>query len=169
MRLNKYSYVERLISQDDFEVIRSGCIFHQMHSDTVFVDIGAKVGFYTMLASGKCAVVHAFEPEPTNFARLEANAGLNRNRGKTIHFYNFALGSELGAALLNALLTDNYGMATFSSLAKADSVEVAIKRLDDVLAIIPQHYLFKVDVEGFELEVLAGCGGVHTRLVPGST
>ena len=133
------------------------------------MDIGANVGFYTVLASSKCAVVHAFEPEPTNFARLQANAALNRSQSKAIHLYNFALGRDPGTALLNRPLTDNYGMATFSALAKADSVEVAIKRLDSLLEILPQHHLFKVDVEGFELEVLAGCEGIHPRLVPGST
>jgi FkbM family methyltransferase len=169
MRLNKYSYVERLIAQGDFESTRSKCILDKIHPNTVFVDIGANVGFYTVLASSTCGVVHAFEPDPTNFDRLQANASLNRNQGKAIHLYNFALGRELGTALLNRPLTDNYGMATFSTLAKADSVEVPIKRLDGLLEIKPQHHLFKVDVEGFELEVLAGCEGIHARLVPGST
>src|SRR2546425_13064345 len=57
----------------------------------VFVDVGTHVGRYSIRFAKKGAVVHAFEPNPTNREILEKNCELNNLR---INIHACALGSE---------------------------------------------------------------------------
>ncbi|HAL16505.1 MAG TPA: hypothetical protein DCP32_07065 [Anaerolineaceae bacterium] len=70
--------------------------------DMVFVDVGANIGTYTVIAAETGAKVWAFEPHPLTFANLQKNVALNAldqvncfnyavsNSGGTVHFSDFA-------------------------------------------------------------------------------
>jgi len=124
-------------------------------------DIGANVGGYTdlLLANG-AGSIFAFEPVPPTFARLaERTAHL-----REVTTLNVALGERTGAVEIH-VSTDE----SASTLASRDSA-MAHRGTDDVIAyevpmatldgICFQHDLafdfVKIDVEGFELEVLRG-------------
>lgn len=125
---------------------------------TVF-DIGANVGYYTILASrlvGPQGMVAAFEPVPRNIDFLQEHISLNNaanvlvvplacsDTPGTTSFYlgsNFATGSLHGAG--------------------EQVVSVDKTTLDEFIereGLIPD--VIKIDVEGAEIEVLAG--GRHT-------
>jgi FkbM family methyltransferase len=129
---------------------------------TVF-DVGANVGAFTsaaLHALGAEVVVHAFEPAGDSFRRLSAQFADEPR----VVLNNAALGSEPGRMPL-------YGTAHDSGLASlvhrnlshvqlsADFQEtVTVVRLTDYCEArrVKEIHLLKLDVEGFELEVLAG-------------
>lgn len=121
-------------------------------------DVGANVGLYSTMFSGivgPAGKVIAFEPSPTNFARLEtAVASLNNvilmpmGLGETSGPMAFAEGSDAVGATGRVL--PKAGAAT--------GPRVEVRRGDDLVrlaeAAVPN--LMKIDTEGFELEVLRG-------------
>jgi len=145
------------------EVLRPG--------DTV-VDIGANHGHFMLLAAalvGSRGSVHAFEPNPSEVERLRTLVDINALQHCRVHAV--ALGSEPSEMILN-VLDDKSGLAT---LAGAKAIEgqritgtarVLVKRGDEILADVRGPLLVKVDVEGFELEVLGGLECVLERHKP---
>ena len=77
----------------------------------VFYDIGANVGFFTLVASrvvGPTGRLHAFEPRWAIVRALRSN--LRRNRLENAHVWPFAVGDEAGEVIL--LCSDHPGGAT---------------------------------------------------------
>jgi FkbM family methyltransferase len=122
-------------------------------------DIGANIGFCTCLFAslvGPTGRVMAFEPAPSSREFLRRNLELNR-------FDNAALVPKaLGAArerqpLYYADLAAAEGTATLlSSDTKLQHQLVEVDTIDDLSADLPPPDLIKIDVEGYQLEVLRG-------------
>jgi len=133
-----------------------------VHPGDVIYDIGANVGFFTVIAArltGPSGRVIAFEPIEENRELLEDNARSNGFAHVTAR--NFALAERDGTA--EFLLSAN---ATFGGLAdaagKVDNqvgrMEVKVCRLDSVVRCesLPLPRIVKMDVEGAEAAVLDG-------------
>ncbi|MBW4549831.1 MAG: FkbM family methyltransferase [Aphanocapsa sp. GSE-SYN-MK-11-07L] len=123
---------------------------------TRIIDIGANEGQFAFMArySWPNVRIDCFEPDPSAFRELMKN----HSSDQQIQFYNFAVGSESSEILLNLGETSaqNSLLHEYGKNIK-DKTIVPIKKLDDVyadtnLGII----LLKVDVQGYELEVLKG-------------
>jgi FkbM family methyltransferase len=133
-----------------------------LQPDDVCVDVGAHVGYYTLLASklvGPGGHVYAFEPSPANYRDLVANLELNGATNVTAR--NVALALEEGSGVLNEGPGTNTGRATLRvPQVERDAgwpqvtveVRTAISELpgDD----LPRVRAVKIDAEGYELEVL---------------
>lgn len=128
-----------------------------VHPGMTVVDIGANIGYFTVHFSrlvGDQGVVHAFEPEPLNFAMLAENVQMNGLSNVCVH--HAALGRERGHANLH--LSDyNGGMHRLypSVCCSGPSVSVPVLRMDDVLAGVKVD-LIKIDIEGYEEPALLG-------------
>ena len=124
--------------------------------DTV-IDIGANLGVMTLAAAklvGETGKVIAFEPHPGIFARLQENVRLNGFPNVAIH--QCALGSQPGKLTLYDRPAIGIGGASLVSGAGGQpSAEVQVSRLDDILVGAAPAFI-KMDVEGFEVEVLKG-------------
>jgi len=129
-------------------------VLHVMGPDDLFVDIGANVGSYTILA---CAARGArgicIEPVPSTFERLQANLRLN-NLGARVEAHNIGLADAEGELLFTASLNSVNHVVTPEE-AQQDTVRVPMRTLDQVLAGRSPSML-KIDVEGFETRVLQG-------------
>jgi FkbM family methyltransferase len=133
------------------------------------VDVGANVGYFSVLAAdlgGPSSRVLAFEPHPRLAGMLELTA---RHNPGDICVQVAACGSESGTARLYVSPEDrNSGLGSLrSDLHDTKSVEVSVLRLDDCCQernLRPD--LVKIDAEGYELEVLRGCGDLLERRVP---
>src|ERR1039458_7234206 len=69
---------------------------HFLREGDLFLDIGANVGSYTVLASGVCrAETWAFEPEQNTLRQLEQNINLN-GLDALVTVHQCALGAEQG-------------------------------------------------------------------------
>jgi FkbM family methyltransferase len=117
------------------------------------IDIGAHVGYYTLLASmlaGETGSVWAFEPEPTNAAFLRRHTYLNNCRN--VHVEELAVSNSDG----NARFLCGKGSGT-GHLDQTGDMEVRTVRLTEFCAergISPSA--LKIDVEGAEAAVLEG-------------
>ena len=113
----------------------------------LFVDVGANVGTYTILAADLGARVMALEPAVDTCDLLRENVALN---GYAVEIVQAAAGSEPGTAGFTS------GRDCINHLDPSGDTEVAMVILDDVIGA--RHVRgMKIDVEGFELEVLRGC------------
>lgn len=128
-------------------------VSHFLRPGDLFVDVGANVGAYTLLASGVAAArTVAFEPNPSTFRYLAENVRMN-DLEKRVTMYNAAVGRGEG----RLRLTDDLGTENFVCVDGHDSsgVEVRVMTLDAALENSAPT-LIKVDVEGFEVEVFGG-------------
>jgi FkbM family methyltransferase len=138
------------------EFIRS-----HLREGSVFVDVGANVGYYTLLASklvGNKGYVYAIEPIPSTVVLLKANVKLNDCTNVMV--YKVAAWSYRGELTLNvpALM---YGWA--SVMQKGRSIMVKAETIDNILQNVESVDILKVDVEGAELQVLQGAKEVLKR------
>lgn len=134
---------------------------HCLRPDDGFVDVGANVGSYTILAAGVAgAHVHAFEPIATSFAHLSRNVREN-GLGDRVVLHRVAVGARAGRVSM-ASSDDTTNRVLDPGERVRAAIEVDVVRLDDALAGVSPT-LVKIDVEGFEAEVLAGAEGVLAR------
>lgn len=142
-----------------------GELLANLRPDDVFFDVGANVGTYACLAAGNLPDGHivAFEPEPTNAARLRDNANLN---GLDIEIHQFALADADGTAHLErAGAAPGAGEHALADDESDRTVEV-IQRTGDQLIeaeVVPVPTVIKIDVEGAELKVLEGLSETLAR------
>jgi len=141
------------ISPGLFEYEVMAFAMHFLRAEDVFVDAGANVGAYMLLASGVAGAKSiAIEPSPVTFDYLRRNVLLNELATKvtTVH-------AALGRAEGKLRLTDNLGTENYvcPESDHRPSVEVTVSTLDDLLRDVTPT-LIKIDVEGFEAEVLGG-------------
>ena len=112
------------------------------------IDVGAQYGDYAILCSKFYgARVTAFEPLLKNYELFKRNIKLNFINDANIKLYNFALGSA------NKIIYLSYSGDMVHKWKSKDVQKVVLKRLD-VFKLKPT--ILKIDVEGFEMEVLAG-------------
>jgi FkbM family methyltransferase len=138
-------------------------IEQEVKPDTVFFDVGANVGFYSLLAStlvgpGK---VLAFEPLPGNIAYLERHLMLNAVGN--VEVFELAICDEVGAAFFEQEETGAMGR-----LQDKGSLRVATATLDSLLQeqkIAPPNYI-KMDIEGAEPRALIGAEFCFQRHKP---
>jgi FkbM family methyltransferase len=113
----------------------------------LFLDVGANVGCYAIWAGELGAEVIAMEPADDTFSLLVENVALNSYPIKTVHA---AAGEACGMARFTS------GRDTVNCLDPAGSVETRMLTLDSIIGNRVVAGM-KVDVEGFEIEVLRGC------------
>ena len=131
-----------------------GFVLHFLRPGDLFVDIGANIGSYTILASATGARVISFEPVPASFEALLDNIHLNRLESQ-VDARNQAVGRNTGK--LEMIIDQD---TTNQALRNGDrysgkTLRVPVVTLDEAL-LGKTPKLIKIDVEGFETEVLAG-------------
>jgi FkbM family methyltransferase len=117
-----------------------------LREGSLFVDIGANVGSYTIWAAELGAAVIALEPAADTFALLEENIALN---GYPVQAIQAAAGDHCGTARFTK------GLDSVNRLAADGEVTADLVTVDSLLGN-RQVAGMKVDVEGFEIDVLRG-------------
>jgi FkbM family methyltransferase len=126
----------------------------------VAVDVGANIGYLAMYLRrriGDSGQLYCFEPEPANFAELEAN--LRRNHLSNCYPIQMAVGAKEGT------VTFSPGLNGYVAPEGVPGIPVPIIPLDQ---FIEQRRLarvdfVKIDVEGFETDVLNGMAATLAR------
>jgi FkbM family methyltransferase len=132
-----------------------GFVLHFIRPEELFLDIGANVGTYTILAAGAVgAKVVSFEPILGTYRRLMDNININALL-PLVEAHNIGLGSEVGMLAFSQELDAENHVLSDSERSIVDSVQVPVSLLDDVLAGRGPT-MVKIDVEGFETEVIRG-------------
>jgi FkbM family methyltransferase len=130
-------------------------LLHFLRQDDVFFDVGANVGSYTLLASGVCGSKSiAIEPVPKTFGVLKNNIDLNNLSGAVSLINGGAAGQPGTLSFSSNDDTTNHVIATTETAAE-ETIEVEVITIDSLL-MKTQPALIKIDVEGYETEVLKG-------------
>ncbi len=150
--LGSYEYPKRRAME---RLIKRGAVVY---------DIGANVGYYTLLSSvlvGAEGRVLAFEPLPRNLAYLRRH--IEMNRLLNVSAIPMALGDRPGIARFRTAADHSMG-----SLAEDGSLTVQVGSLDDLAgrAVIPEPDIIKMDIEGGELAALRGAQTLLARCRP---
>ena len=135
-----------------------GFLLHFLRKEDVFVDIGANVGSYTVLASSVVgARTIAVEPSPSTFISLKRNIHINQVE-ELVDTYNIGLGADTGSIhFTKGLDTVNHIVPDGTASQGRDLVEIRVETLDNLLQE-KEVSLMKMDVEGYEKFVLEGAG-----------
>src|SRR4029453_13406630 len=116
------------------------------------IDAGASTGYYTCLMGtlvGSAGKVYAFEPMPNSFRLLNKNVNEN-NLGQVVEAYQFACSSSSKA--IDATVLANMYIARTHEDGEKVSMEAAV--VDELISGAVD--VIKIDVEGYEMEALAG-------------
>lgn len=129
-------------------------VLHVLRPEDTFVDVGANVGSYTILAGSAVGTRgYAFEPVPNTFRKLVDNIRLNRMEDR-VQAFNVGLAQSEGVIRFTSDL-DTVNHALAENEAAANIIEVKVTSLDQALSDAHPN-LMKIDVEGYETPVLEG-------------
>jgi FkbM family methyltransferase len=140
---------EARFSRELLEAVRNG--------DTVW-DVGANVGVYAaqFIERGAANVV-CFEPAPAALEILRRRFGETARTASPVQIVPVALSKQRGVAMFSA-----DGASPNNQIGGTDTsrstIEVQVRRADEAMAEfgLPQPNVAKIDVEGYELEVIEG-------------
>ena len=135
-----------------YEFYESMFLIHFLREEDTFLDVGANIGHYSLLASGmnKCKTI-AIEPIPSTFKRLIKQIELN-GLGNKIETLNIGVADKLDYLFFSS---DKSTMNKVVDSSYKESVKVEVKTIDS-LEGSETFNLMKIDVEGFEKFVLNG-------------
>ena len=169
-RKNKMSH--SIIRKCDFEDLKELNLIKILSRDksTFIFDCGSNFGFYSLyLASlNENNQVIAFEASPKTYQELKKN--IEENEFKNIQCHNLALTNNENQTLTffessndweSSLIESNFNNKTKTTIssAKLDSFEDRIEKKN-------QHIVIKLDVEGYEMQVLDGAKKIIEKYSP---
>lgn len=133
------------------------------HKIDVMLDIGANIGYYSLLVAKHCDVqqIHAFEPVRRNLYQFHANQYLNGYEHKIIT-YNCGLSDAAGTFTIHidprstgiSRLSLDHAQRNIKVFTEQEVVRVEV--LDSFLQMSGRQVFVKIDTEGHELNVLNG-------------
>jgi FkbM family methyltransferase len=130
-----------------------GFVLHLLRPNDLFLDVGANVGSYTVLAAGAVgAEVIAVEPIPSTFSNLKLNVALNQI-DSLVDAHCAGVSDKCGFLRFTTDLDTVNHVATESELSGA--IEVPVVTVDE-LCVGRSPVAIKIDVEGYEQFVLTG-------------
>jgi FkbM family methyltransferase len=128
-------------------------------------DIGANIGYFTILLAKISRYVYAFEPEPENFRLLIKNIAHNKLEQKTYPLMTaVGLTTELGDLYK---CSTNHGMHRMyeSKWCEKTPIPVSVIALDQEFRGLLPNFV-KIDTEGYELQVIMGMSKMLIKAQP---
>jgi FkbM family methyltransferase len=148
---------ERIYDSKITQVIKA-----KLKDGDTFIDIGASMGYFTLLAKtvGKDVKVYAFEPEPKNMSYFKYNIWLNQP--ERVYFSRDAVSDKTGEEILykcpygsdHHIIKHREGISEHRKCDKIEEIKIKTVRVDDVVK--EKVDLIKMDIEGAEPLAIAG-------------
>ncbi|MFH0940152.1 MAG: FkbM family methyltransferase [Planctomycetota bacterium] len=159
----------------EYEKEEAACIAGKIKPGMVTCDIGANLGYFTLLLAhltGPHGHVYAFEPNPVMQGRLAENILLNPGLDDgRIRLEAVALGAQAGEADFFCPAQGHDGAGGLKDTRRAPLqkvIKVRVTALDEFVSMrsIKKLDFIKMDIEGGELDVLRGAERVLSELRP---
>ncbi len=157
----------KFFEQDDILALAESDKY--LNKDSIVLDIGANIGNHTLYWNkiSKVKKVYAFEPVDDTYKILQKNIELNEVIPNSISINHVGLGDQIGKASV-------YGVYDLQNIGGTlikmdDSGDFNVTTLD---TFIEENFtenkidLIKIDVEGFEYQVLVGAKDTLTKYNP---
>jgi FkbM family methyltransferase len=149
MLLDEYDSLD--LTNAAYEPIEIALTKFFLKSDDVALDIGAHIGYFTMLMTKLCKWVYSFEPDPKNFGLLVKNTCEMDN----VFHYNKAVSNEDGQVILYHFDSNSGMHRIYKSKWIGHPLIVNTVKLDNLF--MDKHIDFiKMDIEGSEYGALKG-------------
>lgn len=146
---------QRLIFDHEFDPMGTKVVKALVKHGMVFIDVGANVGYYTLLAAGLVGTkgkVYCFEPESKNYQDLLNNIILNQF--ENIHPYQVAVSNKDGEAqLFVSNVSSGRHSIAYDRKIKCKKVPVKTVCLDSIFSWAD---FIKIDTEGNDMQVIEG-------------
>ncbi len=141
-----------------------GFLLHFLRSEDMFVDVGANIGAYTILASGYigCKSI-CIEPVLVTYDILLKNINLNKIADK-VDALNIGVGATKGILHFTKTKDSGNHVVLISDNKQEGLLSVDVDSLDDVFKNKDCPLLIKIDVEGFEQEVINGAAKLLSNI-----
>jgi len=140
-----------------------GFLLHFLSEEDLFLDLGANVGSYTVLAARVShAKVIAVEPVTSTFNALEDNIRIN-DISSLVRTINAGLGDEAEMLYFTTTLDAENHVVSSLDLQQDKGIAVQVIQLDELIVDLAPT-MIKLDVEGYEAAVIAG--GERTFSLP---
>jgi len=150
--IDEYIFIHR-----NWEVDIARIIEEHLKLGEVFVDIGANIGYFSLLGAsvvGPTGQIYAFEP----ISRVEQQLKMSvkANNYENVKIKNMALGAKPSVMHLEIMPGNVGGSSLVKNIGSGQSESVKVSTLDKELAHSEAVSIIKIDVEGYEYEVLLG-------------
>lgn len=137
-----------------YELDKQRLFQSHVRKSSVVYDVGAHLGFYTLLAShlvGERGQVVAFEPSPENLEHIRKHVQINN--ASNVSIVPAAVSDSTGTRLFSEGASSSTGKISETGKLNVDSVSI-----DDLVfgGTISKPDFIKMDIEGAELEALKG-------------
>ena len=159
----------QILGLKKYEDLSTNFIKKHAKKDWVSLDIGANIGYFSLLLAklSPNGEVHSFEPGKLDYSLLNINSAIN-NFGN-IHLNNFALSNENGSSKF--IITEDSGFSSFKDTARVkikETTTVKTMKLDDYVSEknIDKIDFIKMDIEGAEKMVLEGAENTLKTIKP---
>lgn len=169
--LDGRNYIDGRILRDgvyEGPSVEAFCAAVREHRCTLFLDVGANIGVYTLavLRQTPCATAICFEPDPRNRNQLAATVFLN-DLDDAVTIRPDAVSDHDGTARFYAQRDAANPSSVKSRLTPFDAegetaleIEVPLVRLDSAVPVSGQRIAVKMDIEGHEAAALRGMAGL---------
>lgn len=153
-----------------YETAQIACFLSMVPLDrrNTILDVGANAGTHSLAFARAFRAVHAFEPNPMLWAQFERNMMLNQLNNVRLHKLGLADRDE--ELMLHLIDKPNFGLDTFSTLEQYDlplrpAARCPVRHGGNYIEEIGAGRVdaLKIDVQGFEPEVLLGLADVLKR------
>jgi len=144
-----------------YDLVVAETLWRLTDASDIVVDAGANMGCMSAVLAERAALVYSFEPHPKLFAELSGNAQSLREQGVGARFelHQSALGEVPGRLPLKVPrdFERHRGVSSLASaVAHEEAIEVEVSTLDRIFSAPATIGVIKIDVEGFERQVLLG-------------
>jgi len=129
----------------------------------IVADIGANIGYYALIEASIGAKVYAIEPVPDNYYALNKNIKLNKY--KNIETYNLAIGDKTGKQTI--YLSEKTNLHSMIN-KEGTPLQINVDTLDNFLSDKEIPDIVRMDVEGYEYEILQGMAKTLKKMKTGS-
>lgn len=162
MFLDPFSHLGKILTDDElYEKDTCYMINKYIKKNSIFFDIGANEGFFSVVASKKIITgkIYCFEPQKNLLKIIEKN--LLKNNFKNFFLLDFGIGESEYFTNLNVFQDTNTGASSIlkKHFLNTKKTKIKIKSLDHFVSeerLYDQIDLVKIDIEGYEIQAIKG-------------